>query len=145
MAWANLSLGYAAFLSGDLATALASFQRAIESHRAFDEPLGIVYDLSGLIWLDLEGGDVAAAREKIREGVALLGRLHSMRGERGWLLGGMVLAEIEGRSRSALRLAGAIGATERGGLHLMGAIRTRYEPVVDRARRVLQEAERSGA
>ena len=84
--WANLSLGYAAFLAGDREAAEADFRRAMEAHRAFDEPLGTVYDLSGLIWLDLEGGDVSGARAKIREGVTLLGRLESMRGERGWRL-----------------------------------------------------------
>jgi predicted ATPase len=139
--WAELSLGYAAFLLEDREEARAGFERAMERHRGFDEFLGVVYDLSGLIWLDLDRGDVDAARAKIREGVALLERTESTRGERGWLLGGMVLAEAEGRSLAALRLAGAIDATERRGLQMMGAVRTRYQPAVDRARERVGDAQ----
>jgi predicted ATPase len=141
--WANLSLGYAALLADDRGAAGTRFHEAMAIHQALDDPLGTVYDLSGLIWLDLEAGSVEGARAKIREGVALLERHQSIQGERGWLLGGMVLAETEGRDRAALRLAGAIHATERRGLHMMEAIRARYEPHVDRARQRVGEREAS--
>jgi predicted ATPase/DNA-binding CsgD family transcriptional regulator len=131
--WANLSLGYTAFLAGDAAEAGVCFHRALAIHRQLADPIGIVFDLSGLIWLDLEAGDLVRARAKLREGLTVLEGLHGMRGERGWLLSGMVLAEAEGRDQSALRLAGAIDATERGGLQPMAVIRARYQPVVDRA------------
>jgi tetratricopeptide (TPR) repeat protein len=132
--WANLSLGYTAFLAGDDEAARSGFDRALAIHRELEDPLGVVYDLSGLIWLDLEARDLEGARAKIREGVTLLASRHSTRGERGWLLGGVVLAEAEGRDPAALRLAGAIDATERRGITLMAAIQARYQPVVDRAR-----------
>jgi predicted ATPase/DNA-binding CsgD family transcriptional regulator len=143
VAWANLSLGYTAFLADDEVAASDCFHRALAIHRELEDPLGVVYDLSGLIWLDLEAKQLESARVKIREGVTLLERLHSTRGERGWLLGGMVLAAAEGRDQAALRLAGAMDATERGGLQPMAVIRARYQPVVDRAEERVGPAEAS--
>jgi hypothetical protein len=133
VAWASLSLGYTAFLAGDSVAAGECFRRALEIHDAVSDAVGIVYDLSGLIWLDLEAGSLEEARARIQAGMTLLDRHHGMRGEQGWLLGGMVLAAAEGRSHAALRLAGAIDGAERNGLQLMAVIRTRYQPVVDRA------------
>jgi predicted ATPase/DNA-binding CsgD family transcriptional regulator len=141
--WARLSLGYAALMNGDGGAAERWFHEALDMHRRVDDAIGAGYDLSGLIFLDLDEGRIEPARAKFREALGLLEHDQRLEAERGWLLGGMVLAETEGRSRAALRLAGAIEATERGGVRFVNSVRARYQSAVDRAHEEIGEPEAS--
>ncbi|MBO0686469.1 MAG: tetratricopeptide repeat protein, partial [Candidatus Dormibacteraeota bacterium] len=140
-AWACLSLGYAAFMSGDRGAAEAAFRKAIRIHSQVDDTLGVAFDLGGMIWLDLERGEVEEARTLISEGIAVLERADLLAGQPSWMLGGLLLAAAEGRYAAALRLSGAIDATRRTGLQQMGAIKARYQSTVDHARREVGEQE----
>jgi hypothetical protein len=135
IAWANLFLGWAAQVACDGRLAADSFEQALTMHRSLGETDGIAYDLMGLTGVALEAGDVASARHRFAEAAPLIvGPLHGVPADPGWLWAGLVLAEAEGRDRAALRLAGAADARARAGVRWNEALRVRYQPVVDRAR-----------
>jgi hypothetical protein len=60
------------------------------------------------------------------------GPLHGMPEDAHWLWAVMLLAQADGQDQVALRLLGAIGASDRRGDRWAEPLRRRYEPTADR-------------
>jgi predicted ATPase/DNA-binding XRE family transcriptional regulator len=127
--------GVAAMGDGDLTTAERHLRAAIVVFRAVGDPFWQVIAGGCLCVIMLEKGNLAEARLLGEEVLPIIrDQLSGMREEASWLWGALLLAEAEGRDRTALRLLGAIEVWAQRGTLLFRPVRERFELVADRLR-----------
>ena len=132
-AWANVHLAFIEIIreNGDLATRLLN--DSLPALRSADDYAGQAYVIGGLGLVDIDNGDVQSARSRFAEMFDLV-ELHALWNENaGWLWGGALLAEAEGRYEAAVRVAGAIRQRESEGKVWHIRFTTRYRPAIDRS------------
>ena len=128
-------IGMATLGGGDLTAAERHLGAAATVFRAVGDPVWLVISTGLLCMVMLERGNLPEARALSGKVLPVVrGHLSGMREEAGWLWGAMVLAEAEGRERTALRLLGAIEVWAQRGSRWFRPVRQRYEPVADRLR-----------
>jgi len=131
----TLLMGLTALARGDLTAAERYLRAAAGVQHTAGDPVWLVTSYGSLCLVLMETGNLAEARALAGEVFAAVsGPLSGMREEAGWLWGGMVAAELEGRDRAALRLLGAIQAWSQRGVRWLAPLCQRYQPVADRLR-----------
>jgi tetratricopeptide (TPR) repeat protein len=89
---------------GDNDAALAPFQRAYDLAAEVDDKLTLSYVVRHLGFLDMAAGDLAAARGRLEQSVALRREVGFMPGVAAGLLALAELADLDGRADDARRL-----------------------------------------
>jgi predicted ATPase/DNA-binding CsgD family transcriptional regulator len=135
IAWAQVVIGWIGIHTGDSKTTEKMFTEALSNHRRTQDPVGLVYCLAGIAVLQLEAGDIRAARVSVGELLE-----HVAKNWSGWTEDPpgpwvcLLLAAAEGRYRAAVRFSGVLARLQRHGKYMNEALRLRFQPVVDDAR-----------
>ena len=140
-AWASVHLGMILLYRGDRDRAGALFTESLSPLRFARDYVGLAYALAGLAEVHLETGDLAGGRERVVELTELVDHHMVWIEDPEWPWCCLVLAVAEGRYESAIRLSGAIARLEREGKVWHPAYRSKFQPVVDRARRHIKPSE----
>ena len=130
---ANVYLGAADLVNGEIPAAADRFAVAAAVWAAAGDQARLTVVRSLILLVLFEAGDLAGARRLAAEVLRMVaGPLHGMPEDAHWLWAVMLLAQADGQDQVALRLLGAIGASDRRGDRWAGPLRRRYQPTADR-------------
>jgi hypothetical protein len=130
---ANVYLGAAALVNGEITAAADRFAVAAAVWAAAGDQARLTVVRSLMLLVLFEAGDLAGARRLAAEVLRMVaGPLHGMPEDADWLWAVMLLAQAGGQDQIALRLLGAIGASDRRGDRWAEPLRRRYQPAADR-------------
>jgi predicted ATPase len=130
---ASVYLGAAALANGEITAAADRFAAAAAVWAAAGDQARLTVVRSLMLLVLFEAGDLAGARRLAADVLRMVaGPLHGMPEDAHWLWAVMLLAQADGQDQVALRLLGAIGASDRRGDRWAEPLRRRYEPTADR-------------
>jgi predicted ATPase len=130
---ANVYLGAADLVNGEITAAADRFAAAAAVWAAAGDQARLTVVRSLMLLVLFEAGDLAGARRLAADVLRMVaGPLHGMPEDAGWLWAAMLLAQAGGQDHVALRLLGAIGASDRRGDRWAEPLRRRYQPAADR-------------